>query len=204
LITLVCKIKNFKQAKEKVGVLSSYKFKEVTFRRHDTQGKLKEHLQQVGFIWSYSHEDLFPRELSQQHVLVKSRIPTPDQMLKIDKEAEIKKTIVEKNRVASERKNIIRIEDLEESSSSSSMSMYSIDYDREDSEVPSGRSPTLIEAQLPENQEEVQSSPTTKKVPSERHSVIHEKENPSSYNIEEIFEAFSFNLYKKEVSQKRV
>ena len=43
LITQVCKIKNFKQAKDEVGVLTSYIFKEVTFRRHDPQGKLKEH-----------------------------------------------------------------------------------------------------------------------------------------------------------------
>ena len=45
LITPVCKIENFKQAKEEVGVLASYKFKEVTFRIHDPQGKLKQHLQ---------------------------------------------------------------------------------------------------------------------------------------------------------------
>ena len=50
LITKVYKIENFKQAKDEVGVLTSYKFKEVTFRRHDPQGKLKEHLHQVGFI----------------------------------------------------------------------------------------------------------------------------------------------------------
>ena len=80
------------------------------------------------------------------------------------------------------------------------MSMYSIGYDREDSEVPFRRTPTLIEAQLLENQEEVHSSPTIEKIPSERHLVIHEEENPSSYNIDEIFEAFTFNLYKKEVS----
>ena len=42
------------------------------------------------------------------------------------------------------------------------------------------------------------------KIPSERHLVIQEEEIPSSYNIKEIFEAFAFNLYKKEVSQKRV
>ena len=41
LITLVCMIENFKQAKEEVNVLASYKFKEVTFRIHDPQGKLK-------------------------------------------------------------------------------------------------------------------------------------------------------------------
>ena len=84
------------------------------------------------------------------------------------------------------------------------MSMYSIDYDQEDSEVPSCQTPTLIVAQIPENQEEVHSSPTTEKIPSKRHSVIQEEENPSSYNIKEIFEALTFNLYKKEVNWKRV
>ena len=123
LITQVCKIKNFKQAKDEVSVLASYKFKEVTFRRHDPQGKLKEHLQQVGFISSYSHEDLLSGELIQQQVLVKSQILTPYQITKIDKEAKTKKSITEKRRYAIERKNIIRIKDVEESSSSSSMSM---------------------------------------------------------------------------------
>jgi hypothetical protein len=64
LMTLVCKIENFKQDKEEVNLLSSYKFREVSFRRNDPQGKLKEHLQHVGFQWSYSHEDLLPGELS--------------------------------------------------------------------------------------------------------------------------------------------
>ena len=77
-MTPVCKIENFKQDKDEENLLSSYKFQEVSFRRHDPQGKLKEHLQQVGFQWSYSHEELFPGELSQQQVLVKSKIPTPD------------------------------------------------------------------------------------------------------------------------------
>ena len=54
-------------------------------------------------------------------------------MSKIDKESKIKKAIEEKNKVATERKNLIRIEDVEESSSSSSMPMYSIDSDWEDS-----------------------------------------------------------------------
>jgi hypothetical protein len=44
LITPVGKIENFKQAKEEVNILSSYKFQEVSFRRHDPQEKLKEHL----------------------------------------------------------------------------------------------------------------------------------------------------------------
>ena len=123
------------------------------------------------------------RELSQQQVLVKSRIPTMDQMSKIDKEAKTKKSIEERNRVASEKNNLMKIEDVEESSSSSLMSMYSIDYNREDSEVPSHWSPTLIEVQIPEKKEEVHSSPTTEKILSERHLVIQEEENPSSYNI---------------------
>ena len=64
---------------------------------------------------------------------------------------------------------------MEESSSSYSMSMYSLDSDREDSEVPSRQSPTLIEAPLPENLEEVHSSPTMEKIPSKRNLVIHEE-----------------------------
>ena len=66
-----------------------------------------------------------------------SQIPTPDQMSKVDKEAETKKVIEEKNKVASEWKNLVRIEDVEKLASSSSMSMYSIHSDRESLEVPS-------------------------------------------------------------------
>ena len=65
LMTPVCKIENFKQARDEANLLSSYKFQEVSLRRHDLHGKLKEHLQQVGFQWSYSHEDLLSREVSQ-------------------------------------------------------------------------------------------------------------------------------------------
>ena len=77
----------------------------------------------MGFQWSYSHEDLLLGEISQQQVLVMSMIPTLDQMSKVDKEAELKRTIEERNKVSSERDNIVRIEVEEESSSSSSMSM---------------------------------------------------------------------------------
>lgn len=125
LITQVYKIENFKQAKE------------VTFIIHDPHGKLKEHIQKVGFIWIYSHEDMLVGEHRQQHVLVKSQISTLDQMNKIDKEVEIRKSIVEKSRSTIEWKNIIRIEDVEKSSSSYSMSMYNLDFDKEDSEMPS-------------------------------------------------------------------
>ena len=99
----------------------------------------------MGFQWSYSHEDLLLGELNQQQVLVKSQIPTPDQMSKEDKEEEPNKSIEEKNKVATKWKNLVRIEDVEESSSSSSMSMYNIDSNRESLEVPSRQSPTLIE-----------------------------------------------------------
>ena len=161
----------------------------------------------MGFIWSYSHEELLSRELNQQQVLVKSQIPTLDQMTKVDKEEEIHKAIAEKSIVAIEQNNIIRIKDEEESSSSSSsMSIYNLDSNNEDSKVQSHRSPTLILQDVPllGHLEEVHSSPVTEKIPYERHSVIHEEENPSSYNIEEIFDAFTFNLYKKEVSHKRI
>ena len=144
-MTLVCKIENFKQAREEVNVLSPYKLRDVSFRRHDPHGKLKEHLQQVRFQWIYPHEDLLPGELSQQQMVVMSMIPTLDQMSKIDKEAELKTTIEERNKVSSERDNNVRIEVEEESSSSSSMSMYSIESDRKVLEVSSFQSPTLLE-----------------------------------------------------------
>ena len=38
----VHRIENFKQVNDEVGILASFKFKEVSFRRHDPQGKLKE------------------------------------------------------------------------------------------------------------------------------------------------------------------
>jgi hypothetical protein len=129
-------------------------------------------------------------------------MPTLDQMTKIDKEVEIKKSITKKNRATIERKDPIRIEDREESSSSSFVNI--LDSDQEYLDVPTHQSPTLIEYPPTKNLEEVHSSPVTKKIPSKRHSIIHEEENTSSYNIEQIFEAFTFNLYKKEVSRKRV
>ena len=76
------------------------------------------------------------------------------------------------------------------------MSMYSLDSDGENSDVPSHRSPTVIihDAPLPMHMEEVHSSPITENVSSKRNSVIQGEDNPSSYNIEEIFGAFTFNL----------
>ena len=86
-------------------------------------------------------------------------------MIQIDKEAEIQKSKSEKIKDAIERRNIIRIEKGEEESSSSSMSMYNLDLDREDSDVPSQQSPTLIihDAPLPMHRKEAHSSPIMEK-----------------------------------------
>ena len=51
-------------------------------------------------------------------------------MTKMEKEAEIQKAKAEKNKVAIEWRNIIRVEDEEEGSSPSSMYMYSLDSDK--------------------------------------------------------------------------
>ena len=127
-------------------------------------------------------------------------------MTQIDKEVEIQKAKAKKIKAAIEWRNIIWVKDEEEGSSSSLMSMYNLDSDKEDSDIPSHRSPTIIlhDAPLHMHLEEVHSSPVTKKIPPEIHSVIQEEDHHSNYNVDEIFDAFTFNLYKKEVSQKRI
>ena len=130
-------------------------------------------------------------------------IPTSDQMSQIDKEVEQKKAIKVKSKV-SIKLNIVRIDD-EESSSSSSMSFYNIESNEKHWEVSSRRTPTMIENQVPEQLEEVHSSPTMDKNQSKRQSQVQqEEEDLLNYNIDEIFEAFIFNLCKKEVSRKRI
>ena len=100
--------------------------------------------------------------------------------------------------------NIVRIDD-DESSSSSSMSFYNIESNEKHSEVSSRRTPIMIENQVLEQPEEIHSSSITDKNQSERHSQVQrEEEDPLSYNIDEIFEAFTFNLCRKEVSRKRI
>ena len=89
----------------------------------------------------------------------------------MDKEAELKKAIEVKNKGSSERVNIVRIKD-EESSFFSSISLYSIELDKRDSEVSSRQTPTLIGTQVPEQPEEVHISPTTDKNQSKRHSQV--------------------------------
>ena len=76
-----------------------------------------------------------------------------------------------KSKVSSKWLNIVRIDD-EESSSSSSMSLYNIESNGKDSEVSSQRNPTMVENQVPKQLEEVHSSPTMDKNHSERHSEV--------------------------------
>ena len=83
---------------------------------------------------------------------------------------------MEKRKTSIERRNLIGIKDEEEEESSSLTSMYSPDSDKEDSNVSSHRSHTVIlhDAPLPMHLEEVHSSPVTEKILSERNSVIQE------------------------------
>ena len=69
-------MENIKKSKEEVNILSSFKFREANFKRHDPKGQLKRHLKQINFIWLYEHEEFLPIELSQQGILMKSKIPT--------------------------------------------------------------------------------------------------------------------------------
>ena len=127
-------------------------------------------------------------------------------MIQIDKEAERQKSMIERNKVAMERNIIPKVEECEEDSLSSSMSMYNLDSSEEESKFLSNWTPTIFidNAPLSMHVEEVHSSPITEKVPSERNSMAQEEDHPSSYNTEEIFGAFSFNLHRKQGSQKRV
>ena len=106
-------------------------------------------------------------------------------MIQIDKEVERQNSKLEKNKVAIEWRNPIRIDGCEEDSSSSSMSIYILNSDEEGSYGLSNQSPTIVihDAPLPLHMEEVHSSPITEKVLSERHFLIQEEDHPSSYNI---------------------
>ena len=66
------------------------------------------------------------------------------------------------------------------------MCMYNLNSNKEYSNVPSHRSPTLIlqGAPLAMHLKEVHSSPVIEKIMSETHSLIQEEEHPSTYNIE--------------------
>ena len=97
-------------------------------------------------------------------------------MVQIDKEVKRHKSKSEKSKATVEKRNPTRIEECEEGSSSFSMSMQNLDLDREDSDVPSHRSPTVVihDTPLPMHLEEVHSPRIMEKVSSKRHSVIQE------------------------------
>ena len=78
---------------------------------------MKEYLKQIRFTWRYSHEELLQGELSQQRVLVKSKIPTPEQMIQVDKEAERQKAYIETSKSIIERKMLPRIDDQDKDTS---------------------------------------------------------------------------------------
>ena len=96
------------------------------------------------------------------------------------KRREIQKSNTEEKKSTIEQRNIIWVEDEEEGPSSLLMPMYILDSDQEDSYIPSHQSPTVIvhDAPLPMHLEEVHSSPFMENIPSERHSMIQEEENP--------------------------
>ena len=79
---------------------------------------MKESIKQINFIWPYAHEEFFVGELSQQGILVKSKILTLEEIMQIDKR-------VEKKKVASENK--IAIIEQDSSPSTSFVSLYNID-----------------------------------------------------------------------------
>ena len=56
LSTKMCKINIVKQAKDEVNMLYSFRFREMNFWRHDLEGLLKEHMEQINFIWPHPHE----------------------------------------------------------------------------------------------------------------------------------------------------
>ena len=84
--------------------------------------------------------------------------------------------------------------------------MYNTEFDNEDTAYTSSWTIIIIrEASPPHDQdEEMNSSLTTVKISSERHclndSVVPEPEGHSSYNIEEVFGSFTFDLHWRDVS----
>jgi hypothetical protein len=90
---------------------------------------------------------------------------------------------MERNKATMERNILPRVKDYEEDSSSSSMSLYSLDLNGEDLEFLSNWTPIVVlyNAPLPMHVEEVHSSPITEKVSSQRHYVVQEEDHPSSY-----------------------
>ena len=87
--------------------------------------------------------------------------------------------------------------------------MYDIDSDDKGIESISNQTPFIVRQIYPPpmNDEKIINSLITMNISFKIHcfvnSVILEEEHPSSYNIEEIFGSFIFDLHKREVSQKK-
>ena len=126
--------------------------------------------------------------------------------MQVDKEAERLMTQIDKNKATIERNILPRVEDYEENLVSSSMSIYSVDPSEEGSQFLSSWTAIVVihNTPLSMHEEEIYSSPITNKFPSERHSLVLDEHYPSSYNIDEIFGSFTFNIHIREVSWKRV
>ena len=77
-------------------------------------------------------------------MLLKSNISTPKQIIQIHKESKRQKCKIEKNKVATEWNNLPKVKDSDEDSSSSSISMYSLDFGEEVSYFLSNRTPTIV------------------------------------------------------------
>ena len=78
---------------------------------------------------------------------MKSNIPTLEQIIQIDKEVERQKSKIEKKKVATKRNILLRVEDCEEDSSSSSMLMYNLDSSEKC--VDGGKNPSQQRETLP-------------------------------------------------------
>ena len=97
-------------------------------------------------------------------------------MIQVDKESERQRENIDKNKATIEWNILPRVKDCEEELSSSSISMYSLDSGEEGSNFLSSHTPTIVRHNTPllMDEEEVDSSPITKKVHSERHLLVLE------------------------------
>ena len=94
--------------------------------------------------------------------------------MQIDKEDKRQRANFEKNKAIVEQKILPRVEDYERELSSSSISMYTLEFGEQGSKFLSNQTPTIAINNDPHltHEEEIGSSPITKKVMSKRHLVV--------------------------------
>ena len=116
-------------------------------------------------------------------------------MVQTNRESKRKRDKIENNKA---------ILELHAGASSSSISLYNIDFDNEDIACESSRNPSIRREITPPPE---QGEEATVKIPSEKHCsnnlVVPEQEGPSTYNIEEVFDSFTFDLHRREVNRKK-